>query len=75
MRKLVKNVLCHLVLLVLFCVLWGCGEDKHQPGIVATVNGEPITLHDVQILMDSRYASLGMPAEAAFEGMRESALL
>lgn len=47
-----------------------CGEEKLKPGVVATVNGEPITLHSVQSLLDSRSSSMGFQSNASFEEMR-----
>lgn len=54
-----------------FCLLiTACGDEKLPPGVVATVNGEPITLHSVQALLDSRSTALDLQASTSFEEMR-----
>lgn len=49
----------------------GCGDDSLKPGVVASVNGEAITLQSLQALLDSRSAALGLQAGMSLEEMRE----
>lgn len=59
-------------LLVLVCtLLCGCKEPGLPPGTVASVNGENISLHSLQALLDSRSAALGIPARPSLAEMRE----
>lgn len=57
------------VLLLLF--LAAC-KPALPPGTVASVNGEYISLHSVQALLDSRSASLGIPARPSVSEMRKN---
>lgn len=53
------------------CVLLaGCFEARLPDGVVATVNGEPITLRRLQTLLDSRSPSLGAMRTPSLENMR-----
>lgn len=55
----------------LFCPFFlACSEKPLPPGVVATVNGDPVTLHEVQTLLDSRSAGLGLQSDATFEEIR-----
>ncbi|MBD5557803.1 MAG: peptidyl-prolyl cis-trans isomerase [Desulfovibrio sp.] len=56
--------------LALCLVLAGCLESPLPDGVVASINGEPIRLSDVQALMDSRSASLGIPHRPSLEAMK-----
>lgn len=59
---------CLTLFLALF--LCACGEDRFPPGVVALVNGEPITLHSVQNLLDSRSMGSMLQADTSFEDLR-----
>lgn len=58
MKRLIVYVVCSLLL-----ALCACGEEEPQPGVVATINGRPITLerleeaHDVQSLEEGDYST------------------
>lgn len=60
----------------LFCLLFaclmlfGCRERRLPEGVMASVNGEPIHLTDVQAIMDSRSTSLGIPLRPSLEDMK-----
>lgn len=60
----------HLFIAVALLLLPGCFEGRLPEGVVATINGEPIHLHAVQALMDSRSAALGIPHAPSLEQMK-----
>lgn len=62
-------ILAFLSVLTLFFSS-ACSDATLPPGVVATVNGEPITLHAVQTILDSRASGLGLHSDASFEQMR-----
>lgn len=66
-----REILLLLLLLPFFFLLSGCEEKTPPPGTVASVNGENISLHQVQALMDSRSAALGIPAQPSVAEMEE----
>lgn len=51
--------LCMAVACCCSLLLAACFEARLPDGVVATVNGEPITLRRLQTLLDSRSPSLG----------------
>ena len=51
-------------------LLAACFEARLPDGVVATVNGEPITLRRLQTLLDSRSPSLGAMRKPSLENMR-----
>lgn len=51
-------------------LLSACFEARLPDGVVATVNGEPITLRRLQTLLDSRSPSLGAMRTPSLENMR-----
>lgn len=54
-----------------FCLLLtACFETRLPDGVVATVNGEPISLRRLQTLLDSRSPSLGAMRTPSLENMR-----
>ena len=54
-----------------FCLLLAaCFETRPPDGVVATVNGEPISLRRLQTLLDSRSPSLGAMRTPSLENMR-----
>lgn len=59
-----------LCLFAIFLPLAGCFDHHLPDGVVASVNGEAISLSAVQALMDSRSASLGIPHRPSLEGMK-----
>lgn len=61
-----------VVLLVLTLLVQACSDSGVTPGVVARVNGAPITLHEVQTLLDSRSASLGLQTDVHFEDTRRN---
>lgn len=72
-KNLSVRVLCHWLLIFLFAPFWltACEEKAPPPGTVASVNGEHISLHSVQTLMDSRSVALGIPATPSVAEMQE----
>lgn len=53
-------------------LLSACRSDTLPAGIVATVNGEPISLHAVQTLLDSRMPAMGLVAMPSIEDARRN---
>lgn len=47
------RALCALGLCLVLSLLNGCGEKPLPPGVVATVNGQPITLRQVEAVYDT----------------------
>lgn len=59
------------MLVCCFCLLLtACFETRLPDGVVATVNGESITLRRLQTLLDSRSPSLGAMRTPSLENMR-----
>ncbi len=59
MNNFRNSALC--LIFASFCILLGaCKESRLGSGVVATVNGEPITLLSLQTLMDSRLGAMGV---------------
>lgn len=52
--------------------LGACREQAQPAGVVATVNGEPIYLHTLQTLLDTRTAALGIPPRPSVDAMRKN---
>ena len=65
LRALCMGLACCCCLL-----LAACFEARLPDGVVATVNGEPITLRRLQTLLDSRSPSLGVMRTPSLENMR-----
>lgn len=57
--------------LALLCWFLTACEETTPPGTVAQVNGEPISLHSVQALMDSRTGALGIAPKPSVAEMQE----
>lgn len=56
---------------LLACLLLAaCRGEALPPGTVASVNGELISLHSLQALLDSRSAALGVPPRPSVSEMR-----
>lgn len=53
-------------------LLCACGQDSMPAGVIASVNGEPITLHAVQALLDSRSSWQDMSEAQSLDDMREN---
>lgn len=63
----------YLALLCCCLLLTACFEARLPDGVVATVNGEPITLRGLQTLLDSRSPSLGaMRSSPSLEKMKRA---
>ena len=62
--------LCCMAVACCCLLLAGCFEARLPDGVVATVNGEPITLRRLQTLLDSRAPSLGAMRTPSLENMR-----
>ena len=60
----------HLVLACCCLFLAACLETRLPDGVLATVNGTPITLRSVQALLDSHSASLGTKRSPSLENMK-----
>lgn len=60
------------LLVSLLALTCACENDKAPAGVVATVNGEPITLLAVQAMMDSRSPTAGVPPRPSLEDMRKN---
>ncbi|MBD5641179.1 MAG: peptidyl-prolyl cis-trans isomerase [Desulfovibrio sp.] len=60
-----------VLLFLAFALLCSCREAALPPGTVASVNGELISLHSLQALLDSRSVDLGIPARPSVAEMRE----
>ena len=71
--KAVRRTLRPLCVWLACCcclLLAACLEARLPDGVVATVNGEPITLRRLQTLLDSRSPSLGAMRKPSLENMR-----
>lgn len=55
--------------IVVACFLWRLHSAPVREGVLATVNGSPISLHDVQVRVDSRR---NIDATSSFEDMRDA---
>lgn len=64
-----KRIVFFLMLALCFCA---CKEQAPPAGVVATVNGEPVYLHSLQTLLDSRTAALGIPPRPSLDEMRNN---
>lgn len=62
----------YIVLIAAFSFFVTACETQLPPGTVASVNGEYISLHSVQALLDSRSASLGIPARPSVSEMQKN---
>lgn len=60
----------YIVFIFIIIFLSGCNQENAPHGVVATVNGEPITLHTVQTLLDSRSSALRLQSGSTFDEMR-----
>lgn len=56
--------------LVALLAMTACSTEETQPGVIARINGETITLHSLQSLLDSRSSSLRLQSGSTFEEMR-----
>lgn len=70
MRCQPEKLLLPSLALLFALLLCSCGEDRFPPGVVALVNGEPITLHSVQNLLDSRSMGSVLQSDTSFEELR-----
>ena len=68
-RRSVRS-LCMALACCCCLLLAACFEARLPDGVVATVNGEPITLRRLQTLLDSRSPSLGAMRTPSLENMR-----
>ncbi|MDE5831849.1 MAG: peptidylprolyl isomerase [Desulfovibrio sp.] len=59
-------------LLILFCCVISCRNDKIPEGVVARVNGENITLHDIRAAMDIKMGATGQPFPGTIEEARKN---
>ncbi|SDF68970.1 peptidylprolyl isomerase [Desulfovibrio legallii] len=67
-----RNILPVLAAFCCLCLaLAGCLEARLPEGVVATVNGEAISLRGLQALLDSRSAALGALQRPSLESMRQ----
>lgn len=60
---------------LILCLCWlvvACRQTALPAGVVATVNGEPIYLHSLERLLDSRYASRSAGGQGDLEDMERS---
>ena len=64
------RLLCMALVCCCCLLLAACFEARLPDGVVATVNGEPITLRRLQTLLDSRAPSLGAMRTPSLENMR-----
>lgn len=64
------RLLCLALVCCCCLLLAACFEARLPDGVVATVNGEPITLRRLQTLLDSRAPSLGAMRTPSLENMR-----
>lgn len=62
----------YLGCLLAILLLLGCEQTSTPKGVVATVNGEPIFLHTIQTLLDSRSAALGIPPRPSLDEMKSN---
>lgn len=60
------------IILSAFLLFTGCSDTDLDPGIVAKVNGEAITLHSIQTLIDCRSASMGIPPRPLLDEMKKN---
>lgn len=68
-----RGFFCGLATLFLsFWLLSGCTEHELPPGTVASVNGELISLHSLQTLLDSRSAALGIQSRVSVAEMQQN---
>lgn len=70
-RVLFMRIKIVLFLMLALC-LCACKEQAPPTGVVATVNGEPVYLHSLQTLLDSRTAALGIPPRPSLDEMRNN---
>lgn len=68
-EPMLKIFSCFMLPVVLL-VLTGCQEAPLPPGTIASVNGEAISLHSLQALLDSRSAALGIPRRPSVREMQ-----
>lgn len=61
---------CFAACLLLFLCAAGCTQEKMSGGVVATVNGSPITLATLQALQDTRTVSLGTSQRPSVETLK-----
>lgn len=69
---MLKNFLKIVSLCLLLANLCACEEKQAPAGVLATVNGEPITLLAAQSLLDARSAAAGVPARPSAEDMKKN---
>lgn len=72
MRNFAKNAALALGIFIALSLICSCENKELPAGIVATINGEPIALHTVQTLIDSRSASLGIPLRPSLGEMKKN---
>lgn len=69
--KIYRFFICAFLAIPVFFALCACDRDKIPQGTVASVNGELISLHSVQALLDSRSSALGIPSSPSVSDMRK----
>lgn len=65
--NIARTLLC---ILCLAMCLSGCGADESVPGVMATVNGKPITLGNVEFHYDLRHIESGDVANPTVDQLR-----
>lgn len=60
-----------LVALCALCLLSACGEEPLPRGVVAQVNGQPISLRTLETLLDTRTAGLGAFEKPSLDSLRK----
>lgn len=71
-RRFLRSFWTLAALFLTFCLLPGCTDQEFPPGTVASVNGELISLHSLQTLLDSRSAALGLQSRASLAEMQQN---
>jgi hypothetical protein len=65
-----RHLFAALLCAALTCA-WGCGQDAEQPGVVATVNGRPIDLSQLEFNHDLRGMGLVATENPSVERLRQ----
>lgn len=61
-----------IYILILLFLMSACKEQPPPAGVIATVNGEPIYLHSLETLLDSRSSAHGQSTLSAMEDMQKA---
>lgn len=67
-----KIIIKHIINFSLTLLLLGCGDENLPPGIIASVNDEPVKLHSLQTLLDSRSTFLNLNTDTSFDELRKN---